>query len=73
MNATTQPKTKLQLTVAGMLLAIWAVVAWFFYAPATPLSQAEIDDYMVDVQKLLEVSFVMPEGVGLEVYPAQGA
>jgi len=73
MNATTQPKTKRQLTVAGILLAVWAAAAWFFYAPTTPLSQAEIDDYMVDVQKLLEVSFVMPEGVGLDPRGLAGA
>ena len=73
MNANTQPKTKRHLTVAGILLAVWAAAAWFFYAPTTPLSQAEIDDYMVDVQKLLEVSFVMPEGVGLDPRGLAGA
>jgi hypothetical protein len=73
MTTNTQPKTRLHLTVVGILLTIWAAAAWFFYAPATPLSQAEIDDYMVDVQKLLEVSFVMPEGVGLDPRGLAGA
>ncbi len=73
MNTSTQSRSKLHLLVAGILLAVWATAAWFFYAPATPLSQAEIDDYMVDVQKLLEVSFVMPEGVGLDPRGLAGA
>ena len=55
-----------KLTVAGILLALWCATAYFFYAPTEPLSQAEIDDYMMDVQKMFEANFVMPEGVGLD-------
>ena len=40
MNANTQPKTKRHLTVAGILLAIWAAAAWFFYAPTAPLRRS---------------------------------
>jgi hypothetical protein len=56
----------IKLTVAAILLALWSATAYFFYAPTEPLSQAEIDNYMVDVQKMLEANFVMPEGVGLD-------
>lgn len=65
--------SKLNLPVAGILLAIWVASAYFFYAPAKPLSPAEIDDYMSGVQKLLEQSFVMPEGVGLDPRGLEGA
>lgn len=66
-------KSKLNLAVAGALVALWSAVAYFFYAPAKPLVEAEIDAYMVDVQKLLESSFVMPEGVGLDPRGLEGA
>lgn len=64
---------RLNLSVAGILLAIWAAAAYFFYAPTTPLSEEEIDNYMVDVQRLLEQSFVMPEGAGLDPRGLEGA
>ena len=67
------PRNKLHLSVAGTLLALWAAIAWFFYAPATPLSEQEIDAYMAKVQTLLEKSFVMPEGVGLDSRGLEGA
>lgn len=66
-------RSKRYLGVAGVLVALWAGVAWYFYAPATPLSQLEIDDYMAKVQTLLEESFVMPEGVGLDSRGLDGA
>jgi hypothetical protein len=62
-----------KLTVGAILLATWATIAWFFYAPATPLSDQEIDAYMVKVQTLLEQSFVMPEGSGLDPRGLEGA
>ena len=55
-----------KLTLAGILLALWSAAAYFFYAPTEPLSQAEIDDYMLGVQKMFESNFIMPEGVGLD-------
>lgn len=73
MTTNKQSRTSRHLTVAGVLLAIWAATAYFFYAPTTPLSQAEIEDYMAGVQRLLEASFVMPEGVGLDPRGLQGA
>ena len=66
-------RQQLNLSVAGILLAIWAAAAYFFYAPTTPLSEDEIDNYMVDVQRLLEQSFVMPEGTGLDARGLAGA
>jgi hypothetical protein len=73
MKSHTKAKTKLHLSVAGTLLVLWAAAAYFFYAPTRPLSTAEIDDYMVDVKRLLEQSFVMPEGVGLDPRGLAGA
>jgi len=64
---------KLNLTVGGILLAIWLAVAYFFYAPTTAMSKTEIDNYMVDVQRLLEKSFVMPEGIGMDPRGLEGA
>jgi hypothetical protein len=63
----------IKLTVAAILLALWSATAYFFYAPTKPLSTAEIDDYMVGVQRLLEKSFVMPAGVGLDPRGLEGA
>ena len=57
----------------ALLIALWGAVAWFFYAPATPLGEQEIDAYMVKVQTLLEQSFVMPEGSGLDPRGLEGA
>jgi hypothetical protein len=65
--------TRIKLGTAGILLAFWAASAWFFYAPTTPLSDEEIDAYMVRVQTLLESSFVMPEGSGLDQRGLAGA
>lgn len=65
--------SKLNLSVAGALLALWAGIAWFFYAPTTPLSEGEIDAYMSKVETLLQKSFVMPEGVGLDPRGLEGA
>jgi len=65
--------TRTKLTVGAALLAAWAVCAWFFYAPTTPMSQTEIDNYMGKVQTLLESSFVMPEGTGLDPRGLAGA
>ena len=59
--------------LGAMLLAVWAAAAWFFYAPTEPLSEQEIDGYMVEVQALLEQSFVMPEGSGLDPRGLAGA
>lgn len=61
------------LSVGGILLALWAATAWFFYAPTTPLSELETDAYMAKVQTLLEKSFVMPEGAGLDARGLVGA
>lgn len=66
-------QTRANLTVAGILLAIWATSAWFFYAPTNPLSKEEIDSYMSKVQILLETSFVMPEGMGMDTRGLEGA
>jgi len=66
-------RTRFNLTVAGVLLVAWAAAAWFFYAPAKPLSKTEIDGYMGKVQTLLERSFVMPEGTGVDPRGLQGA
>ena len=65
--------TRIKLGTAGILLALWAASAWFFYAPTKPLSDEEIDAYMVRVQTLLESSFVMPEGSGLDQRGLAGA
>ena len=66
-------RTRVNLFVAGILLALWGATAWFFYAPTTPLSQQEIDGYMGKVEKLLASSFVMPEGAGLDPRGLAGA
>lgn len=65
--------TRVNFIVAGVLLTIWSMVAWFFYAAGKPLDKAEIDAYMGKVQTLLESSFVMPEGIGLDPRGLQGA
>lgn len=72
MNKRTQSKS-IPIALASVLVAIWVAAAYFFYAPGEPLSQAEIDDYMVEVQKLLQTSFVMPEGIGLDPRGLDGA
>lgn len=64
---------RINLALAGILLVIWAGAVWFFYAPGTPLSKDEIDSYMGKVQTLLETSFVMPEGSGLDPRGLEGA
>jgi len=69
----TTAKARVNLTAGGALLAFWAAATYFFYAPGTPLNQAEIDQYMVKVQTLMEASFVMPEGVGLDSRGLEGA
>jgi len=66
-------RTRANFTVAGILLAVWATAAWFFYAPTTPLQPQEIDRYMAKVEKLLTNSFVMPEGVGVDPRGLAGA
>lgn len=68
-----QSRSRRHLTVGGVLLALWGLVAYFFYAPTTPISEQEIDAYMLRVQQLLETSFVMPEGVGLDERGLAGA
>lgn len=65
--------SRTNLAVAGALLALWSACAYFFYAPSTPMSEAEIDSYMVKVQHLLEASFVMPEGAGVDSRGLAGA
>jgi hypothetical protein len=65
--------TRINLAVAAVLLALWSASAWFFYAPGKPLSPEEIDSYMGKVQTLLETSFVMPEGMGMDPRGLQGA
>jgi hypothetical protein len=69
----TTAKARVNLTVGGVLLAFWAAATYFFYAPTTPLNQVEVDQYMVKVQTLMEASFVMPEGVGLDPRGLEGA
>ena len=68
---TTSKQTK--VLVGSAMLGLWALVALFFYSPAKPLDDAEIDSYMGRVQALLEQSFVMPEGSGLDARGLQGA
>jgi hypothetical protein len=65
--------SRTHLAVAGILIALWSACAYFFYAPTTPMSQAEIDSYMGKVQTLLEASFVMPEGAGPDPRGLDGA
>ena len=65
--------TRSNLAVGGLLATLCAFTAWFFYAPTTPMERAEIDAYMVRVQTLLETSFVMPEGSGLDPRGLAGA
>ena len=66
-------RTRIRSTAAGVLLAVWASAAWFFYAPTSPLQPAEIDGYMAKVETLLTRSFVMPEGVGADPRGLAGA
>jgi hypothetical protein len=66
-------KNRTNLTVGALLLAAWSICAWFFYAPTTPMSQTEIDNYMGKVQTLLETSFVMPQGTGMDPRGLAGA
>ena len=63
----------MNLKVGALLIALWGAVAWFFYAPATPLGEQEIDAYMGKVQTLLQTSFVMPEGSGVDPRGLEGA
>lgn len=65
--------TRARFAMAGILLGVWATVAWFFYAPGTPLQPEEIDGYMSKVETLLTRSFVMPEGVGADPRGLAGA
>lgn len=68
-----QSMTRNNLVAGSLLAALWAFTAWFFYAPTTPMDSGEIDAYMDKVTTLLETSFVMPEGSGLDARGIEGA
>ena len=57
--------------VAALLLATWIAIAFRYYGPADPLTDAEIDGYMDKVQHMF-TTVIVPDDSGIEIDPLQG-